>query len=110
MKAHAQSMIDSRTSLENAKATALKLLAYCRANDWTGYDPYDALNSRVFTALPFLNSRLPRLVLTQAAKRSPLNIRRLLLIPKTQNPKALALCLAAVLKLSKPGTPSQEDL
>src|SRR5438309_8079350 len=93
MKAHAQSMIDSRTSLENAKATALKLLAYCEANDWAGYDPYDALNSRVFTALPFLNSRLPRLVLTQALKRSPINIRRLLLIPKTQNPKAIALFL-----------------
>src|SRR3989475_9967429 len=109
MKAHAQSMIDSRTSLENAKATALKLLAYCEANDWAGYDPYDALNSRVFTALPFLNSRLPRLVLTQALKRSPVNIRRLLLIPKTQNPKAIALFLAACLKLSKLVAPSQED-
>src|SRR2546428_3113670 len=110
MKAHAQSMIDSRTSLENAKATALKLLAYCEANDWAGYDPYDALNSRVFTALPFLNSRLPRLVLTQALKRSPINIRRLLLIPKTQNPKAIALFLTAFIKLSRLGALSQEDL
>jgi len=30
------------------KDTALKLLAYCKANEWAGYDPYDALNSRVF--------------------------------------------------------------
>jgi len=110
MKAHAQSMIDSRTSLENAKATALKLLAYCEANVWAGYDPYDALNSRVFTSLPFLNSRLPRLVLTQALKRSPINIRRLLLIPKTQNPKAIALFLTAFIKLSRLGALSQEDL
>src|SRR5438094_10592911 len=109
MKAHAQSMIDSRTSLENAKATALKLLAYCEANDWAGYDPYDALNSRVFTALPFLNSRLPRLVLTQALKRSPINIRRLLLIPKTQNPKAIALFLSAFLKLSRIGVGKAEE-
>src|SRR6266849_235114 len=87
-----------------------KLLAYCQANDWAGYDPYDALNSRVFTALPFLNSRLPRLVLTQALKRSPINIRHLLLIPKTQNPKAIALFLTACLKLSKLGAPSREDL
>ena len=29
------------------------LLAYCRANDWAGYDPYDALNSELFKALPF---------------------------------------------------------
>ena len=65
-------MMDSRTPLEDAKAATLKLLAYCRANDWAGYDPFDALNSKVFTALPFLNSRLPRLVLTQVLKRSPI--------------------------------------
>jgi len=33
------------------KIAALKLLAYCRANDWAGYDPYDALNSGIFKAL-----------------------------------------------------------
>jgi hypothetical protein len=43
------------TDNEIKKAT-LKLLAYCRANDWAGYDPYDALNSGIFKALPFLNS------------------------------------------------------
>src|ERR1017187_849033 len=86
--------------IDNSLETALvKLLAYCRTNDWAGYDPYDALNSKVFRALPFLNSRLPRLVLTQALKRSPINIRQLLLIPKTQNPKAIALFLSALLKL-----------
>jgi hypothetical protein len=84
----------------DAEAAILKLLAYCRANDWAGYEPYDAPNSRIFAALPFLNSRLPRLVLTQALKRSPINIRRLLLIRGSQNPKAIALFLSALLKLS----------
>src|SRR5258707_3129437 len=88
---------------DDAEAAIVKLLAYCRANDWTGYDPYDALNSKAFKALPFLNFRLSRLVLTQALKRSPINIRRLMLIPKTQNPKAIALFLSALLKLSKIG-------
>src|ERR1035437_2281762 len=88
--------------IDNAlEATLSKLLAYCRTNGWAGHDPYDALNSRVFKALPFLNSRLPRLVLTQALKRSPIDVRRLLLVPKTQNPKALALFLSALLRLSK---------
>jgi len=87
-----------------------KLLAYCRASAWAGYDPYDALNSRVFTILPFLNFRLGRLVLTQALKRSPVNVRRLLLIPKTQNPKAIALFLSAFLKLPKSGAARQESL
>src|SRR5216684_9234878 len=88
---------------DDAEAAIVKLLAYCRANDWAGYDPYDALNSKTVEALPFLNFRLSRLVLTQALKRSPINIRRLMLIPKTQNPKAIALFLSALLKLSRIG-------
>jgi len=72
---------------DDAEAAIVKLLAYCRANDWAGYDPYDALNSKALKALPFLNFRLSRLVLTQALKRSPINMRRLMLIPKTQNRK-----------------------
>jgi len=92
------------------EAKILKLLAYCQANDWAGYDPYDAANSHIFVALPFLNSRLPRLVLTQALKRSPINIRRLLGIPKTQNPKAVALFLSALLRLSRIGVGKTEDL
>ncbi len=91
------------------EAKILKLLAYCQANDWAGYDPYDAVNSQVFTALPFLNARLPRLVLTQALKRSPINIRRLLRIPKTQNPKAIAVFLSAFLKLSRIGVGKAEE-
>jgi hypothetical protein len=94
----------------DAEEAFVKLLAYCRANDWAGYDPYDALNSKVFKALPFLNFRLSRLVLTQALKRSPINIRRLMLIPKTQNPKAIALFLSALLKLSKIGVANYESL
>jgi len=56
--AHAREPINPTDSQLEAKI--LKLLAYCQANDWAGYDPYDAVNSRAFAALPFLNSRLPR--------------------------------------------------
>jgi hypothetical protein len=101
----------THTSMNGEVEAAIsKLLAYCRANDWAGYDPYDALNSKVFAAVPFLNSRIPRLILTQALKRSPINIRPLLLIPRTQNPKAIALFLSAFLKLSSIGLAGQEDL
>jgi hypothetical protein len=88
----------------------LKLLAHCRASNWAGYDPYDALNSVVFPKLPLLNFRLGRIVLTQAFKRSPINLRPLVLIPKTHNPKAVALFLSAFLKLPKTGLSSDEDL
>src|SRR2546422_10746328 len=91
------------TSFEDLRAVALRLLTYCRTNDWAGYDPYDALNSRLLAALPFLDSRLPRLALTQALKRSPINIRRFALIPPTQNPKGIALFLAALIKMERAG-------
>src|SRR6266481_3531904 len=95
---------------DHLEAKILKLLAYCRANDWAGYDPYDALNSRMFAALPFLNARLPRLILTQALKRSPIDVRPLLVIPKTQNPKAMALFLSAFVKLSRIGVAEAGEL
>src|SRR5207245_2383832 len=78
--------------------------------DWAGYDPYDAVNSRLFAALPFLNSKIPRLVLTQTLRRSPINLRRLLLVPKAQNPKSMALFLSAFLKLSRIGVAKTGDL
>ena len=87
-----------------------KLLEYCEKNDWAGYDPYDALNSIIFRALPSLDFRIFRLVLTQALKRSPVNFRPILLVPKTQNPKALALFLMAFLKLRKLGLLKSDDL
>src|ERR1700730_3124815 len=94
----------------NVKRAMLKLLSYCRANEWAGYDPYDALNSRLFSVLPFLNSRWPRLLLTQALKRSPVNVRGLLGVPKTQNPKALGLFLSAFVKFSETDVPDRDQL
>jgi rhamnogalacturonyl hydrolase YesR len=81
------------------KETLKRLLSYCESSNWAGYEPYDALNSRLLTKIPFFDSKIPRLVVTQALKRSPINLRRLLLIDKTQNPKALAIFLLSFLKL-----------
>ena len=87
-----------------------KLLVYCRRNDWAGHDPYDALNSKLLDMFPILDSKVPRLVMTQALKRSPVNFRDLLAIPKTQNPKALALFLMAFSRMSTVDLPDREDL
>lgn len=83
------------------RAAILKLLAFCEGGNWAGYDPYDALNSKALMALPFLNWRIPRLLLIQALKRSPFNIRPLLFIPKVQNAKAIALFVSAFVRLSR---------
>ena len=103
-------MTDHFKTNEEIRVATQKLLVYCQANDWAGYDPYDALNSRLFAAVPMLDRRIPRLVLTQALKRLPVNVRPLLAIPKTQNPKALALFLSAFTKLHRIGVKDQPEL
>ena len=95
---------------DNALQDAIgKLLAYCRSNDWAGYDPYDALNSVRFAAVPLLDRRVPRLALTQVMKRMPLNMRSLLCIPKMQNAKGLALFLSALIRLDKMRESEDQD-
>jgi len=67
------------------------LLAWCRERDFAGYDPFDALNSRVFQLTPLNHSRTARLIWTQAFKRFPLNLRPLANVPAQKNSKGLAL-------------------
>lgn len=81
----------------------LRLLAHCREHAWAGYEPYDALNSELLASSPLLDRKLPRLVLTQFLKRSPINVRRLLRIPQTRNPKAVGLFLSSLVQLSRAG-------
>ncbi len=70
---------------------------YCRAHDLAGYDPYDALNSRLFQSTPLRNSRFARLTWTQFFKRSPINLRRFARIPHERNAKGVALFVLAAL-------------
>src|SRR5687767_6987612 len=100
-------MLDSSPAA--ARAALDKLLAYCESKQWAGYDPYDALNSQALAAVPLLNSRIPRIVLTQALKRAPFNIRPLMLIRKTRNAKAIALFLSSFVKLSRIGLEGSAD-
>lgn len=78
-----------------------KLLDYCMRNNWAGFDPYDGLNSTIFRAIPFVQNRIGKLIFTQVMKRSPINFRPILLVPKAENPKALALFCSTLLILSK---------
>jgi hypothetical protein len=74
-----------------------RLWKYCRAHGHAGYDPFDALNSRLFQATPFKNSRVARLAWTQFHKRSPINFRSFVKIPRERNAKAIALFALAAL-------------
>jgi len=79
-----------------------KLEAYCEAQEYKGYDPYDGLSSRVFRSLPVIKkSRLARLIWIQGFKKAPFNLRWLFGISKDYNPKALGLFLSGYVSLYK---------
>ena len=76
------------------------LREYCEREGFKGWDPYDGLNSKVFQALPFLKkSALCRLVVIQGFKRSPINLRRIAIVPKEYNAKGIGLFLSGYCNL-----------
>jgi len=75
-----------------------RLRTYVEAEDYAGYDPYDALNSPVVKCLT-ARSKWGRLVATQALRTCPVNLRPLLGIRKGHNPKAIGLFLGAYVAL-----------
>lgn len=64
---------------------------YCHSADYAGWDPFDGLNSRLFRLTPLAKVAALRLIWLQVLKRSPLNLRALLLVPKVQNAFGVAL-------------------
>jgi hypothetical protein len=81
----------------NLETVHRDLWKWCRAQGYAGYDPYDGLNSRLFQSTPFKKSRTARLAWTQLHKRSPINFRSLVGIPRERNAKAIALFALAAL-------------
>jgi hypothetical protein len=90
-------------TLGAVKTAVLRLLQYCLENHWIGFDPYDGLNSEVFARLPFVHNKPGRLLFIQLMKRSPINLRPIMQVPRTANPKGWALFSTALLRLSTLG-------
>ena len=79
----------------------LKLLKYCESKKFIGWDPYDGLNSLLFQYSPLKNFSFFRLVWIQIFKRSPINFRKIFLVPKEYNNKGLALFINGYCNLYK---------
>ena len=76
--------------------------AYCEAENYKGWDPYDGLNSKLAHALlPLKYSAILRLCIIQGFKRCPVNLRRLALVPKEYNAKGIGLFLQGYCNLYK---------
>lgn len=82
----------------NSQEINTSLLNASKADKFAGYDPFDGLNSQLFRALPFLKKGIFGLAWIQAHKRSPINLRPLLGVPKSRNPKGVALFILGMLE------------
>ena len=67
-------------------------------NDFSGHDPFDSLNSKIFNLTPLKYSKIAKLIFTQLGKRSPINLRNLLLVPKSRNAKGVALIILGLIE------------
>ena len=85
-----------------------RIRSWGEARDWRGYDPYDGLSS---PAAPVLTLGRPfgRRLLTQAVKRSPLNLRPLLGIKPGFNAKAIGLVGSGYARLGALGDERARD-
>ncbi len=80
-----------------ATDVAEALLVEARRCEFRGYDPFDGLNSRIFARSGLNRSALARIGWIQLHKRSLLNLRPLVGVEKTRNPKGIALFILGLL-------------
>lgn len=78
-----------------------RLYDYCDTANYSGWDNFDGLNSKLFKKSPLSKSAMFRLVWIQLFKRSPVNLRRLTLVPKGYNAKGLALFVSGLVANEK---------
>lgn len=87
--------------MSSVQESFLKLKSYCEHEGFLGWDPYDGLNSKVFDTLPFKHWDIARLIWIQAFKRSRVNLRHFMLVPKQYNAKGIGLFLTGYCNLHK---------
>jgi hypothetical protein len=86
--------LPSTAAVEQARDAACRLERWGAARGWAGADPYDALNASALKAA-LRRSPLALRVLTQAVKRSPVNLRPPLRIPNGLSAATVAHVISA---------------
>lgn len=87
-----------------------RLYAYVKQQNYEGHDLFDGLNSRLFKHTPLYKSSLFRLALLQFCKRSPVNVRPLLMVPKGFDPSGGAFFLMGHLNMLSADTTGQHEI
>jgi len=84
--------------MECYKKITIDVLSSAKKQDYSGYSKFDALNSSLLRRLS-CNNKWLRLIYIQLVKESPINIRPVLKVKKSRNPKGIALFARAYLFL-----------
>lgn len=84
--------------LEKFRKSLCRLEQYVRECDYSGYDPYDALNTELFEQLP---TKYLKVLVTQLFVYSPVNFRNIVHTQPGKNPKGLGLFLQAYCNVYK---------
>lgn len=95
--------------LEKVNASFSLLKEYIEKENYSGWDPYDGLNSKFFQSLFIRKLPLARLAWIQLFKRNPINLRKLCRVEKGANAKGLALFLSGYCMWYQK-SPSEEHL
>ena len=92
----------------NYKTSFFDLKKFIEKENFKGWDPYDGLNSVFFRKTYLHNLKIFRLIWIQFFKKSPINFREFLNVPKGYNSKGLALLLSGYCNIQKK-KPSQDN-
>jgi rhamnogalacturonyl hydrolase YesR len=84
--------------LKDIRAITLNLLEHAKIHSYSGQDPFDGLNSKLFDFIPGLKKGVFGLAWTQLHKRLAINLRFFCAIPKKRNPKGIALFILGLLE------------
>ena len=85
-------------ALKKKEEILLEVLKAAEERDYSGYSKFDALNSSLLRTLS-ANNKWLRLILIQIVKESPINLRPVLRVEKSRNPKGISLFSRAYLFL-----------
>jgi len=92
--------VTGRPPGDSVRNVLVETLGWSRARGYLGHEKHDGLNSPLLSQLCGEN-RIARLVAIQAVMRSPVNLRPLLGVKPSYNPKGLGLFAQAWLDLEK---------
>lgn len=90
-------MMASLTIIENNFSLEHDLLEALQRDKFKGFDPFDLLNSKFLEGFEIGEYRILELLAIQFGKRFPVNLRNILRVEKSVNPKGVALVVLSLL-------------